>query len=77
MVFLGRSTPGHDLGNARHGKQSALDDPVLDAPQVRQAVGGGPYHLVAQYFTNQAGGLYLGLHIVRQTHILLQVDRNA
>ena len=52
LVFLGRAAPGVDLHDARHGQETALQDPVLDGPQVGQAEMRRPFHLIAVDFAD-------------------------
>mmetsp|Transcript_5519 Transcript_5519/g.13306 ORF Transcript_5519/g.13306 Transcript_5519/m.13306 type:complete len:1095 (-) Transcript_5519:4456-7740(-) len=75
VVLLGRAAPGHDLADTGHRQQAPLDDPVLDAAQVGQAVGTRALDLVAQDLAHQAGGLDLWLHAIGQVDVLLQADR--
>ncbi len=75
IVFLGRAAPSIYLNDPWDGQKAALHDPILDSAQIGQPEMRRPDHLITVNFADQAGGLDLRRHAVRQTDILLQIDR--
>ncbi len=75
LVLLGRSAPGVELHDPRNGEQPALQNPILDGAQIAQAEVRRSGYLIAIDLADQAGGLDLRRDVIRQTDILLQIDR--
>ena len=74
LVFLRGSAPGIDLHHAGHGEQAALQDPVLDGPEIGQAEMRRAFYLIAVNLAHHAGGLNLRLDVVRKVDVLLKVE---
>src|SRR5262249_7079597 len=54
IVRLGRAAPGHNLDHPGNRQQPALNDPILERAQIRQAEVLRPNQLVAIYLADQA-----------------------
>ena len=76
VKLLGGPAPSIELDDAGDGQQPPLQYPVLNGSQVGQAEMRRPGHLVPVDFADQAGGLDLRRDVVRQTDVLLQIDRS-
>jgi len=75
LVFLGGAAPGVDLDDPRNGQEPACQHPVLDGAQVGQPEMRRANDLIAIDLADQARGLDLRQHVVRQTDVLLQHQR--
>ena len=75
LVLLRGSAPRVDLHDARHRKEAPLEDPVLDGAQVGQSEMGRSGDLIAIDLADQARSENLRGDVIRQTDVLLEVDR--
>ena len=74
LVFLRGPAPGVDLHHAGNGEQAALQNPVLDGPEIGQAEMRGSFDLIAVNLADDAGGLNLRQDVVRKVDVLLKVE---